>query len=63
MHSVLPLLTFIVFDPYFLSSYKMAKASVFENVSRFGRFVILSERDTVCFNACLLAAPMPFLIA
>jgi len=59
MHSVLPLNYFIVLVPYFFNSYKIAKASVFENVSRFGNFSIAIEMVIVYLRAPFAASPIP----
>jgi len=41
----------------------MMKASVFENVSRFGKSSIEKDNWMICFKDAFEAAPMPLLIA
>ncbi len=49
-HSVLPIFTFYIFYPIFLSSKSTKNESVFENVSKFGISCILKESNTVCLS-------------
>jgi hypothetical protein len=48
--------------PCFFISYKIIKASVFENVSKFGKSSIAKDNEIIYLRAALLPAPMPFLI-
>ena len=64
MHSVLPILIFVLW-PFALlfNSYRIKNASVLENVSRLGKSSKAKDTETDCYSAALLASPIPFLIA